>query len=52
MGLLFACLMIVGILVLLYSLRLRGCLAFLLWLVAGVFMTWLLLLFVSRGLCV
>ncbi len=50
MGLLFAGFMVVGILVLLHSLRLRGCLAFLAWIVAGVFITWLLLLFVSGEL--
>ena len=50
MGLVFASVMIVGLLVLLRSLRLRGCLAFLAWFVAGAFITWLLLLFMSGEL--
>jgi len=47
MGLLFAGLVILGTLILIHSLRLRGCFSFLFWCAAGAFVVWVVLLFAS-----
>ena len=47
MGVLFAGVMIVGLLILIGSLRLRGCFSFLFWCLAGAFVVWVVLLFAS-----
>lgn len=50
MELVFIALIIVGILVTVHSLRLRGCLSFLTWMLTGMVVTGLLLLYLSGRL--
>ena len=47
MGLMFALLAVVGLIVLVKSLRLEGCVSFVLWLLVGLAVTWLFLQFFS-----
>ena len=47
MGVLFALLAVVGVIVLIRSLRVEGCVSFGLWLLVGLVVTWFLLQFLS-----
>lgn len=47
MGVLFAVVAVVGVIVLVRSLRLEGCVSFVLWLLVGLAVTWLFLQFFS-----
>ncbi len=47
MGLVFALLIVVGVIVLVRSLHLEGCVSFVLWLLVGLAVTWFLLQFLS-----
>jgi len=50
MGLMFMCVALLGAGVLLRSLRLWGCISFVLWVVLGMMATWFVLQFASGGL--
>ena len=50
MGIVFACMALLGAGVLLRSLRVWGCLGFVLWVLLGVAATWFVLQFASGGL--
>ena len=47
MGVMFVLLAVVGVIVLVRSLRLEGCVSFVLWLLVGLAVTWLFLQFFS-----
>lgn len=47
MGVLFAAVAVVGVIVLVRSLHLEGCVSFVLWLLVGLAVTWLFLQFFS-----
>ena len=47
MGVLFALLAVIGVVVLVRSLHVEGCVSFVLWLLVGLAMTWFLLQFLS-----
>ena len=47
MGVMFALLAVIGVIVLVRSLRLEGCVSFVLWLLVGLAVTWFVLQFLS-----
>ncbi len=50
MGIVFAIAFLLGVVVLLSSLRIRGCASFLLWMLLGMSVVWFVLQFASGGL--